>query len=489
MANPRIVRAAPHAAVAACAAAALLSLLLPFAPVFDPWAWATWGREVAGLELETSGGPSWKPLPVVITTPFAVLGDAAPALWLAVSRFGWIAAAAIAWRLAARLTGEDDARASIAAGALAAAGVVLLSDPLTPWLRQFAGGLSEPLLAALALAAVDRHLDRRHGQAVGLWVLASLLRPEAWPFLAASAWMAWRGASRRGRAAIAAGVTLVPALWLVPDLVGSGDALTGADRARVEGSSVAGVWEALERAAGLPLVALWAGAVVAVATALRSGERAVPAIAGGAAAWTAIVAAMAGFGFAGLARFMAPAAAAVCVLGGVGLVRAAVAARRVTIPRARPAALAVVAAATIGFAAQAAQRAAELPGVARDAEAYAREIDDLFGLVDRVGRDRLSRCGEVYVTDLLVQTALAWKLERPLDAVAVRRASLPRSGIGVVGPDATRPGRRLTASRGDRVGRSGPWTAYAVSCDSGRPIAGVSGARRYGCSSEAACSW
>ena len=478
MAKTRIVRAAPLGWVA-CATAALLSLLLPFAPVFDAWAWLAWGREVAGLELETSGGPSWKPLPVLITTPFAALGEAAPALWLAVARFGWLAAAVLAWRLAARLAGEDGKRASVAAGALAAAGVVLLSDPLTPWLRQLAGGLSEPLLAALVLGAIDRHLVRRHGQALALWLLASLLRPEAWPFLAVAAWIAWRGASGRGRGAIFAAVALVPAAWLVPDLIGSGDALTGADRARVDGASAAGVPEAIERWAELPLVALWAGAAVAVPTSLRRGEREVPAIACGALAWVAIVAAMAALGFAGLARFLAPAGAAVCVLGGIGVVRAAGAARRAGSPRAGLAATVAAAVMVTGFAVQGGLRAAELPGVSRDAASYAREVDELIALVDRVGRERLTGCGdEVYVTDLLVQTALAWKLDRPLDEVDVRRASLPRSGVGVVGPAATRPPRRLAAAAGETLGRSGPWTAYAVSCDRGRRIAGVSGARR-----------
>jgi len=478
MANAGILRAGPLAA-AACVAAALLSSLLPFAPVFDVWAWLAWGREVAGLELETAGGPSWKPLPVLITTPLSVLGDAAPAAWLIVARLGWLAAAALAWRLAARLAREDGRRAAIAAGALAATGVVLLFDPLTPWLRQFAGGLSEPLLATLVLAAVDRHLDRRAGQAFALWLLASLLRPEAWPFVAVAAWIAWRAASGRGRAAIAAGVALVPALWLIPDLIGSGDALTGADRARVDGASAAGAWDAVERSAGAVMVALWIGAAVAVASSVRRGEQAVPTIAAGAVAWMVIVAAMAALGFAGLARFLAPAAAAVCVLGAVGLVRTAIAVPRAASPRARAAAIGAAVVVGLAFSAQAAQRAAELPGVWRDSLSFGREVDELFALVDTVGRDRITDCGDrIYVSDLLVQTALAGKLERPLDAVAVRRASLPRAGVIVVGPAATRPARRLADAGGERVGRSGPWTAYAVSCDSGWPIAGVSGARR-----------
>src|SRR6188472_631196 len=82
---------------------ATLSLLAPFAPLFDPWAWVSWGREVVHLDLDTSAGPSWKPLPVLISMPLALTGDAAPDLWLLLIRVAWIASLLLAWRLAARL--------------------------------------------------------------------------------------------------------------------------------------------------------------------------------------------------------------------------------------------------------------------------------------------------------------------------------------------------------------------------------------------------
>ena len=40
--------------------------LLPYLPVYDPWAWLIWGRELLHGGLETAAGPSWKPLPVLI---------------------------------------------------------------------------------------------------------------------------------------------------------------------------------------------------------------------------------------------------------------------------------------------------------------------------------------------------------------------------------------------------------------------------------------
>src|SRR5207253_2415544 len=68
-----------------------LSLLLPSAPTYDPFAWVIWGREIAHLDLVTLHGPSWKPLPVVLTTITAPLGEASPYIWVAVARAGAIA--------------------------------------------------------------------------------------------------------------------------------------------------------------------------------------------------------------------------------------------------------------------------------------------------------------------------------------------------------------------------------------------------------------
>ena len=63
----------------ACLALAALSLLMVSAPTYDPWSWIIWGREITQWDLVTTDGPSWKPLPVLFTTPFSLFGDdAAP---------------------------------------------------------------------------------------------------------------------------------------------------------------------------------------------------------------------------------------------------------------------------------------------------------------------------------------------------------------------------------------------------------------------------
>ena len=92
--------------IAGCLAVAAVSLHFLSAPTYDPWSWIVWGREILHGDLVTLEGPSWKPFPVLFTTPFALFGDdTAPSLWLVVARAGGLLAFAMAYRLGARLAG------------------------------------------------------------------------------------------------------------------------------------------------------------------------------------------------------------------------------------------------------------------------------------------------------------------------------------------------------------------------------------------------
>src|SRR2546423_1778846 len=87
-----------------------LSLLIPSTPSYDPWAWLVWGREIVHVNLQTTGGPSWKPLPMLFTTVFALFGHAQPDLWLIVARAGAVMAVAMGFKGARRLTADLVAR-------------------------------------------------------------------------------------------------------------------------------------------------------------------------------------------------------------------------------------------------------------------------------------------------------------------------------------------------------------------------------------------
>ena len=191
--SPRVpALSVPRVAVRYRVALAVLALtaltfLIPSAPTYDPWAWIVWGREILHLDLSTVDGPSWKPLPVLLTTPFALFGGLAPDLWLFVARAGAIAGVVMAFRVARRLGGVPAGAA--AAGAYAVA----------PWmLRNSALGNSEGLLVALGLAAVDRHLAGRTRHAFLFGIGAALLRPEAWPLIGLyGLWLFWRDPGAR----------------------------------------------------------------------------------------------------------------------------------------------------------------------------------------------------------------------------------------------------------------------------------------------------
>ena len=214
-----------RAAPAACLAVAALSLLLQRTPDFDPTAWLIWGRQLADGMLSTTGGPSWKPLPVAFTTVFALLGDTvAPWLWLVVARAGWLLALVLCFRVTARLAGRTAAIVATAALAFS-----------TEFAFNAARGGAEGLLVALALLAVHEHLADRSRAALAAAAGAGLVRPEVWPLLAAyAAWLLLRRRDRRPATLAVCGLAAValPALWFVPEQLGSGEWMRAATRAQ-----------------------------------------------------------------------------------------------------------------------------------------------------------------------------------------------------------------------------------------------------------------
>ncbi len=434
-------------------ALAALSLLLPYFPVYDPWGWLVWGRELAGLDLATADGMSWKPLPVLIDTPLSLLGEAAPQCWLLVARSGWLLAPLLAAWLAARLAGDEVGRWRIVAASIAAASVALTGDSFTPPSRQFTGGLSEPLLVALVLTAVAAALARRPALALWLGVAASLLRPECWSFLALWAVFAIRTEPRLRPQAIAA-AALIPLAWFVPDLLGAGDPLAGSENARGGPIELEEAVEVLGRTLAAPLAAVWVGVAFFLVWRNPEGERdrALTILLASAFAWVLLVGAMAVVGYAGLPRFLTPATAAVAIVGAVGVARAG--ARAFVGTAARPllavATLVTILAAAAGFAV----RAAEVPGDLRDINRQATLVEGMFEIIDEVGAERLTSCGgEVRLANLLTPpTALAWHLDRPLSSVRV--IARPRYGVVL----STRP------VAGQLVVRLGRWRATQLPC-------------------------
>jgi hypothetical protein len=464
------LRPRPASAVGAALVLAAASLAFPYHPVYDPWAWLVWGRELVHGGFETAAGPSWKPLPVLVDAPLSLLGDAAPQAWLLVARTGWFSAALLAGLLAARLSGEKTGRWRWAAAAIAAASVALTADSFTPPLRQFTGGLSEPLLVALVLGAIWAALDERRGWVLGLGTAAALLRPEAWPFLALYG-LSVRGHHPRLRAATIAIAVLIPLAWFVPDILGAGTPLEGGETARAGGIEPLDGLAVIGRALAAPLAACWIGLALLLwqggfvnqwfAKSPRA-DRTLAILFFGAIAWVLLVAVMAIVGFAGLPRFLAPATAVIAVLGSAGIARTAAGCGRASsrYPRQssttpRDTALRVLVAATLVIAAAGVSwRVAQIPGDVRVVERQTQSLDHLFDLIDKTGRTTLLACNHTTkITQVRPQTATAWKLEEPIDKVPVRRK--PRYGTVL----STTP-----LPNGAPIATAGIWQATRLPC-------------------------
>jgi len=393
-----------------CLVLAGLTLFLPGTPTYDPWAWIMWGREIAQFDLVTTGGPSWKPLPVVFTTVFSLFGsDVAPYLWLAVARAGGMFALVMAFRLAKRFTGGG------VAGVIAGVATCAFLVTSYQFARDAALGNSEPLLAAIALLAFERHLGGRRDHALYLGFAVALLRPEAWPFIGAyGLWLWFREPELRLRVA-AVGV-LIPVLWFGPELWGSGDALRASTRANDpnRGSAAFADHPGLEVAYRFHERTIWPielGAVIAsvYAAVMFKRDRAQPAhraalflLAAG-LAWLALVAFMTELGYAGNQRYLIVTTATICLLGGVGFGRI-FQGLRTGITRLTDRPTAGLAAASAVFALGLVALTPVIKDKADNQEATAEKLEyeaSLWGNLPEAiekagGRDRLLSCGSVY---------------------------------------------------------------------------------------------
>ena len=453
----------PATAVAGAVVLAALSLLLPWALAFDPLAWLVWGRETGQLALDTKTGPSWKPLPVLFTTVFALWEQGAPALWMIVARAGGLLALAGAYVLGVRLAGRW-------AGAAAAAAVAL-----SPWwLFNTALGNSEGLLAAAVLWAVIAHVSGRTRAALALATAASLMRPEAWPFLAVYGVWLWR--RDEDRRAVIAAAAVIPLLWFGPDVLGAGGALGASHTARGVPSPGSA------KLADVPFLAVLGDtttistlpAVLAALLAAWLGGPLARRIFAAAAAWVLLVAVMTTAGYAGNPRYLVAAAALGAALAGAGVVRAAtvVTGRRdterggaATAPHAtgRGAAWAAPAGALVLVAAVLFTTGGTLRDQWTELGARAAAADDFDEVIqDAGGRESLVRCSRVR-TSARARSLVAWRLDLPmrdLDAPARPPAVIIRSkwfyGQGLEPP--AQPGfqARVTQERWEIAAACGP---------------------------------
>jgi len=493
-----------------CLGLATISLLLPYTLSGDEWCWLIWGRDVGRLTLDTTACTVWKPLPVLFTTVISLAGDAAPMLWLLLVRTSWLVAMVLAYRVGTRLGGRP-------AGILAALGLLLIPDPNADWISYVRHGSTEPLIVALILAAVDRHLADSRLQALVLGCLAALARPEAWVVVLAYGATLW-GTQTVRRVAIVAIVAVAPLLWLSGGPVGGRGAVSAAQRSsqtgpwqphpatpaqgsgrpptrhteasRADAESTARpsarerlsaglyVIEAAAQAVVLPIALLALVAVVRAFRALRRNggqtDRVIAFLGAGVVGWIFIQVAGGLIGFPVTARFLIGPAAVISVLGAVGLVQTA---RRLS-GKARTGVIAASAVVIVGFAVP---RVQAIPPHLEGADATGPWPAVIRALAGAKAQGVLDRCGgTIYAVNTGGKRAreIPWRLDIPTRAVhrvpvagtsAIERGIVVIRGGGYVLAEPTvgpaNPRKRRTSRQLVGVGK---WSAYEVGCQVAR---------------------
>lgn len=228
MVSSRLPSRFPYLGAAALSLAlGLVSLVvLPRSLSYDPWSWLSWGRELDHLALTTrASATSFKPLTVFVAALLSPTGQLAPRLWLAISRTGLVLTLLLSFHIGRRFQGP-------VAGVLAVGGVLTIYD-LVSYLALT--GMSEPLVAAACLAAVDHSLSRRHRAAFAWLAVASLMELEIAAVAACYglAFLVWPSGRRaRGAVGMAALLLVIAACWMLPDLLSTGNALRSVKIAR-----------------------------------------------------------------------------------------------------------------------------------------------------------------------------------------------------------------------------------------------------------------
>ncbi len=387
-------------------------------PGFDPYGWLVWGHQTLTLALDTNAAPSWKPLPYLFTVPFAIVGHYQLWLWMFASCAIALSGVVFAGRIAYRLTAAPRERRWAAWVAAVVAGAALLA--INNYFHYVLSFQSDPMIVALTLAAIDCALSGRRRWAFWCGVLASLGRPEAWPFLGLYGLWLWR-TDPAMRLMVAAGVGVLLALWFGIPAISSRSFFVAGDNAMASGRAIMGdrFTGVLRRFAYISATPIELAALVALGFGIVRRDRAILALAGIVAVWVIVEVAFAYHGWPALQRYMFEAGALVIVLAGVAAGRLLSAPRRLSAP---PGLLAVglVALLVGALVPTAVHRARAEHRDLRHQRARTAEINNLPRVLGRVGgRDLINRCGEP-LTRLEYQTTLAWTLHRNVSAIGFK---------------------------------------------------------------------
>ncbi len=287
-------------------------------PSYDAYGWLVWGYQTLHLHLDLGGSPSWKPLPYLLTVPYALAGYHELHLWMitavAVALAGSLFGGRIAYRVVA---GEapDRRLAAWAAAAFAGAAVLALRD----YSHFILSAQTDPMIVTLTLAAIDMHLLGRRRVAFALFVLAGLGRPEAWCLLAPYSLYLWlREPSLRW--IVAAGWGAIVFMWFGVPTITNGRPFVSAQLAFNSPRALLHdqIGGTLQRFAELYFLPIWLAGAGTVVWAILRRRWLIANLAAAAALWVLTEIAFALHGWPGLPRYMFEPAAICGVIAGIG---------------------------------------------------------------------------------------------------------------------------------------------------------------------------
>ncbi|HTU29877.1 MAG TPA: hypothetical protein VMF07_10870 [Solirubrobacteraceae bacterium] len=309
-------------------------------PSFDAYGWLVWGHQILYGNLNLNAAPSWKPLMIIFTLPMALFGtgDVPPRLLAIVTTAGTLATAPFAARIAYRLLVGDRGptltrRVRIAAwigGLFALVGVLGLQGypipaggpPQSLWRLTFIAD-SDPLCAAIVLAAFDAHLARRPKLAYILLFFAGLNRPEAWAILGLyGLYLMWKVPGTR--ALVLGSWVLTAVAWYLPTALAAKSIFQASKLDQGKASTITGepVWPVLQRWATFYEWPMQVAALLGVVFGLLRRERAVLLITAACAVWLAVEMLFALHGFSAVARYMIEPADLMIAVAGYGIAQA-----------------------------------------------------------------------------------------------------------------------------------------------------------------------
>jgi hypothetical protein len=420
----------PVVAVVVILAATLFVVATGMRPAFDAYGWLVWGHQALHLSLNTDGAPSWKALTFLFTLPYSLAGRGAMSMWMVTAVAGAVSGAVFAARIAYRLVGPCPGRRYAPFVAAVFAGLGVLGIEGDSHLVLIAN--SDPLVASLCLGAIDAHLSRRPRLAFLLVVLASLGRPETWPFAGLYALWAWRAIPAM-RVLLVLGLAVIPALSFGIPALTSKSWLSAANLDlnsvnALHGDKLTGV---IGRVLGLYELPMWLAVLAALILAVARRDRVALAIAGAAFLWVAIEIAFAFHGFSAVARYLIEPVAVLVTLAGAGvgwLLAGTPRSARVS----SAAGLVVVLALLVALVPAVRNRRQVTRAEITDAHAFADQDNSLEAAIKRDGgATRIRSCGQP-VTDVGHQSVLAWDVGLNVGNIGYKPGKAIDSGKPIV---------------------------------------------------------